>query len=199
MNETGNKKVNDQLKQTSLKVLQRKFQPPLKRVKQSTSSHLFKRHYRLLTQVQKEAVIIARYGAVRKDLEPLNTFKEVSRALRIPYSTVERTVKQFLRTGTLQIKKRGRPGSVLTEAMKARLLQPALLKSWSPFSLRDRMLLCQQQFNFPVSYYQLRRLYKHNGVSYKKTEWQYRVAQKNEAMLDEKRRQFAQVLARVIN
>lgn len=78
------------------------------------------------------------------------------------------------------------------------LLHPETLKKWSPYSLKDRVELCRKRFRFPVTYYQLRNLYKKFGVKYLRTEWIYRNAVIKAEHYDEQRRKYAQVLARII-
>ena len=44
----------------------------------------------------------------------------------------------------------------------------------------------------------LLKLYRQNKITYKRTLWQYRTAEKNEVNLDTKRYEFAKLLAQLI-
>ena len=112
---------------------------------------------------------------------------------------MERTLKQFVSTGNVQVKRRGIPGKAIDEQVRKKLLDPKTLKLWAPFSLRERQFLCSRQFNYRITYYALRKFYWDHGVKYKNTEWLYRTAQRNAKNLNEKRKAFAPVLARVID
>ena len=98
----------------------------------------------------------------------------------------------------MQIQKRGVRSRKLSDEMQARLLHPDTLQRWAPYSLKERTMLCHTQFGFRISYYSLRNLYVRNAIKYKATQWLYRVAIRNAPGLDEKRKEFAHILSRVI-
>ena len=74
--------------------------------------------YMTLSLEQKKAIVFARYGAVGLGLQPLYSFKEIADSFRIAYSTVERTIKDFLkRDGQIVVFKRGTKPSTVPEAI----------------------------------------------------------------------------------
>jgi transposase len=148
--------------------------------------------------VQKEAIILARFGEYAHNREPLNSIASISRCFRVPITTIVRTIKQFEVTGQLKIKKRGVKGVPISAQNIGRLLDPQNIRNWAPYSLRDRQVLFERKYNTPISLHFLREAYRANGVKYKNTEWQYRTAQRNIVELTEKRQRFSIVLARII-
>lgn len=124
--------------------------------------------------------------------------REIAHTFRIPLTTVRRTIKQFLDTNEVKPPQRGARKDLMSHQLKEKLLDPKTLQEWAPYSLRDRVVLCNKRFNQNISYSALYKLYVRNNVNFKRTLWQYRTATKNEVNFNEYRYQFAQLLASVI-
>ena len=88
MNEKHLDVVKKMVKLTPLKQLQEKFVPKIRKGKPIVRAcHLRGRNYRALTLVEKEAIVIARFGALDNARPTVNSCLAISKKFRIPYST----------------------------------------------------------------------------------------------------------------
>lgn len=56
------------------------------------------------------------------------------------------------------------------------LVDAELLQEWGAYSLKTRMQQCMLKFNYPITYRELRHVYKEYNVRYVRSEWTYRQA-----------------------
>ena len=82
------------------------------------------------------------YGSMRSFRRQIRTVKEVSDKLRIPWSTVNRVLKQFVASGksvdSLVKKKQPRIFKCISEDIQRVLLSDEMLTAWAPYSIAER-------------------------------------------------------------
>ena len=128
MNERHLDVVIKLIKPTPIKQLRLTFVPKVEKIKPIAKIHRISgRNYKALNIVEKEAIIIARFGALDRTLPPINSCLAISKKFHIPYSTCQRTLRQFKESDSLVIKRRGAAMKLLTPQIQRTLLSNELL------------------------------------------------------------------------
>ena len=155
--------------------------------------------YLKLSYTEREAVIIARFGQLGLTQNPVTPALAIAKSLKIPRNTVVDLISSYLdHDGQIVVKRQGRPPENLPYAIERQILDPQRLQSWGPFSLKQRVVLCETELNYKISFYRLKKVYKSANVRYRKTKWVYRQSIELKAPLERQRQEFALVLAGVI-
>ena len=156
--------------------------------------------YHPISEAQVKSILLARFGSLTSFENPICSIYSVSQRLRIPYSSVQETIKKFLERGrqfAFKFKK-GRKRKELAPNLEAQLCSQELLQDWSSYSLRDRVTLCQRRFNLKISVTTLRRLYRCNGIRYRASQKVYRTALTHQERIRKQRLEFVMLLANLI-
>ena len=85
--------------------------------------------YHPVSEAQVKSILLARFGSLSSFDNPISSIYSVSQRLRIPYSSVQETIKKFLDRGrqfTFSYK-RGRPRKELAPNLEAQLCSQELL------------------------------------------------------------------------
>ena len=145
-------------------------------------------------------IVLCRYGQLKNFSVPLNSIYAVANRTGLPYTTVQRTLHNFLKNGyKFSSRKQGRkrfeniPSDIQDELCSSQLQQ-----HWASYPLRKRVLMIKQRWNVEISASTLRLFYKSKGIRYGSTQIVYRNALKNRASRDEHRESFAVFLANII-
>ena len=150
------------------------------------------RLFRYLSMLDRQRILHLRFGSLANiGRRPRMEYKEIGKRLRIPPTTVRRSVLQFLERG----RDYSRLGLGLRRSFKAmsarlqrHLLYPPLLQEWAPYSLAERSRIITEVWGEAVSETQLHRFYRHNQVRFLTAKLRYKYAQLNRPGLDARRR-----------
>ena len=113
----------------------------------------------MLSEYEKEAIIISRYGGLAVG-PTICTIPEIAKSFNVPLSTVERVLRLFTEhDGRIITDKRGRKSPEIPENIRNALLDPATLQRWGHLSIRDRIRRCKLEFDYDISYHNIRKLY----------------------------------------
>ena len=94
------------------------------------------RRHVILDLPTKEAIVIARYGALQVGLEPQVPIREIAKYFYIPYATVQLVLHMFRTYGHVQKRKRGRNKKEVPALIKQSLLNPYVLDRWATFTIK---------------------------------------------------------------
>ena len=99
----------------------------------------------------------------------------IAKSLKISESSVLNVLESYHNhDGVIVIPKQGRKFQRFPENIERQVLDPERLQRWGPYSLKQRVVLCQRELNYRVSFHHIRRIYKKANVRYRKTKWVYR-------------------------
>ena len=88
--------VTKLIRPTPIKQLRLTFAPKVKKVKPIAKiCRISGRNYKALNIVEKEAIIIAHFGELDRTRPAINSCLAISKKFHIPYSTCQRTLRQF--------------------------------------------------------------------------------------------------------
>lgn len=88
---------------------------------------------------------------------------QISKAIFIPYATVRRVCLRFEELNhslSRLVSKRPRSFNVIPQHVKQQLLSKALLQTWSPYSLLERVELIRRQWGVQISDQTLWKFYR---------------------------------------
>ena len=160
-----------------------------------------KKQKRRLDKETKLRIINLRYGSLVNFDQPVRDIREISKALHLPWSTIQHFLRAFDMKGKqLQnvIEKPPRRFSTLPPNVQTWLLSKEILQCWAPFSLKERVLLLQNAFGILPSPNTLWEFYKERGIQWKTGKAIYRAESAMKPRLQQERYAFARLLAKLI-
>ena len=160
-----------------------------------------KKQKRRLDKETKLRIINLRYGSLVNFDQPVRDIREISKALHLPWSTIQHFLRAFdIKGKQLQnvIEKPPRRFSTLPPNVQTWLLSKEILQCWAPFSLKERVLLLQNAFGILPSPNTLWEFYKERGIQWKTGKAIYRAESAMKPRLQQERYAFARLLAKLI-
>ena len=192
----GHKDAITLLSEPLLQVKQRQRQqrPP-------TEPSIFTRVSRRLDRLTCKRIIFLRYGSLTNFNQSQLTVSEISRQLRLPWTTVKDFLNRFHRVGSdfeaTQANRRHKFMSIPPRLRRA-LISKKLLQEWAPYSIKERVDMIERVWQFKMSTTQLAKLYRHHLIKYRAAKQVYRYSITNAARLERQRKEFAEVLGNLI-
>ena len=114
---------------------------------------------------------MASYGSINRFRRQIRTVRQVSDKLRIPWTTVNRVLNQFIASGkrvdSLLRKKEPRHYRCIDEDVKQILLSDEMVRAWAPYSIAERVVLLENHMGCKISTHTLWRFYKDHNVKFR--------------------------------
>ena len=104
-----------------------------------------------------------------------NTIAEISRRLGFPYTTVRSALQRFESAGYVwKQTRKGPPFKSIPTNVQETLLSKDWLRQNAHFSLKERVMIIERDFDIKMSYSCLRLFYHRNNVKFRRAHWKYR-------------------------
>ena len=129
-------KIERLLKNTSQRVLIKKFSRKAKPLKPPRQKKVRVRRHVIVDMPTREAIIVARYGTLAPNQPARCPVRAIGEYFHVPYSTVLKIIDRFRQTGRVIKKARGRQAKEIPAFTQQLLMNKNTLDRWASYNLQ---------------------------------------------------------------